>query len=90
MDFLKRNFYFETEGVCGKLEALRLQASYNVMMCIYLVEYLNEYITNVGQSDVNLNSLALPCSRILLVWGGVYCRLCGGWCSWLPTYLVRE
>ena len=35
--------------------------------------------TNVEQSDVYLSLLVLPCSRILLVQGGVYCLPCGGW-----------
>ena len=35
--------------------------------------------TNVGHSDVNLSPLVLPCSRITLVQGGVYCLHCGEW-----------
>ena len=31
------------------------------------------------QSGVNLSMLALPCSRIPLVKGGVYYVPCGGW-----------
>jgi hypothetical protein len=31
-------------------------------------------IYNIRQSDVKLSPLALPCSRITLVQGGVYCR----------------
>ena len=38
---------------------------------------LNNEITSVRQSNVNLSPLVLPCSRILL-WGGVYCLPCGG------------
>ena len=41
-------------------------------------------ITNVGQSDVNLSPLTLPCSRILLVQGEVRCLPCGEWASYLP------
>ena len=51
--------------------------------------HIHTYIHSVRQSDVNLSRLALPCSRILLVQGGIYCLPCNGWaCSWLPTYLV--
>lgn len=32
-------------------------------------KYINKHITNVGQCDVDLSQLALPCSRILLVQG---------------------
>ena len=35
--------------------------------------------TNVRQSDVNLSLLALPCSRIFLMQGGVYYLPWGGW-----------
>ena len=38
---------------------------------------------------MNLSPLALPCSRIFLMQGGVYCLPCGGWAlGFLPTYLV--
>ena len=44
-------------------------------------------INNVGQFDVNLSPLARPCSRILLVQGGVYCLPCSGWAlGFLPTF----
>ena len=46
-------------------------------------------LTNVGQSDINLSPLALPCSRNLLVHGGVYCLPYDGWIfAFLHTYLV--
>ena len=48
-----------------------------------------KWITNVGQSDVNLSLLALLCFRILLMQGGVYYLPCRGWAlGFLPTYLV--
>jgi hypothetical protein len=46
-------------------------------------------MTNVGQSDVNLSPLALPCSKNLLVQDGVQCLPCGEWAlGFLPTQLV--
>jgi hypothetical protein len=35
--------------------------------------------TNIGQSNVNLSPLALHCSRITLIQGGVDCLPYGGW-----------
>jgi hypothetical protein len=38
------------------------------------------------QFNVNLSSLALPCSRILLTHGGVYCMPCSKWAlGFLPN-----
>ena len=44
-------------------------------------------ITNVGQFHVNLSPLALPCSIVLSMQGGVYCLPCGGGgaLAFLPT-----
>ena len=47
--------------------------------------------TNVGQSDVNLSPLVLPCSKISiisLVQGGVYCLPCGGWALFVHTHTL--
>ena len=45
----------------------------------------NNIISKIGQSDVNLTPLALPCSRIPLVQGGVYCIPCDGWAFGFPV-----
>jgi hypothetical protein len=44
-------------------------------------KYENTFILiyNVEQSDMNLSMLALLCSRIPLVQGGVYCLPYGEW-----------
>lgn len=34
--------------------------------------------TNAGQSNLKLSMLAMPCSRVPLMQGGVYCMPCGG------------
>ena len=34
---------------------------------------------NIGHFDMNLNPLVMPCLRVPLVHGGVYCLPCGGW-----------
>jgi hypothetical protein len=53
-----------------------------------MCNFMNKEITNVGQSDVNLGMLVLPCSRIFLVQGGFYCLLSRWAGVWLPTYLA--
>ena len=50
--------------------------------------FSNKQITNVGQSEVDLSLLVLPCSRILLVQGGIYYMPLWWVGSWLPTYLA--
>ena len=45
-------------------------------------------MTDFGQSDMNLNLLVLPFSRIFLVRGGGYCPPCGeGALGFLLTWL---
>ena len=57
------------------------------LICVSRSLYINEQITNVRQS--NVNSLVLPCSRILLVQGEVYCLPCSGWAlGFVHTQLV--
>ena len=51
----------------------------NTIFGVVLTNSNNDNNNNVGQSDMNLSPLALPCSRISLVQGGVYCLACGGW-----------
>ena len=55
----------------------------------WYIEKMFKQIIIVKKSDNNLSLLALPCPRILLVQGGVYCLPCGGWVAhgFLPTYL---
>ena len=59
------------------------------LICVFGSIYINEQITNVRQSNVNLSPLVLPCSRILLVQGEIYCLACSRWAlGFIPTQLV--